>query len=71
MISKHEILSHAEKRGVSANVIEKDYVLGWLIYGIARFKELSKSWFFKGGTCIKKCYIENYRFSEDCVPRKH
>ena len=26
---------------------------------------LSKSWVFKGGTCLKKCYIETYRFSED------
>jgi hypothetical protein len=26
---------------------------------------LGKSWIFKGGTCLKKCYIETYRFSED------
>jgi len=26
---------------------------------------LSQSWVFKGGTCLKKCYIETYRFSED------
>ncbi len=24
-----------------------------------------QSWVFKGGTCLKKCYIETYRFSED------
>jgi len=23
------------------------------------------SWAFKGGTCLKKCYFETYRFSED------
>jgi nucleotidyltransferase AbiEii toxin of type IV toxin-antitoxin system len=23
------------------------------------------TWVFKGGTCIKKCYFETYRFSED------
>jgi hypothetical protein len=22
-------------------------------------------WLFKGGTCLKKCYFETYRFSED------
>src|SRR5262249_59821995 len=22
-------------------------------------------WVFKGGTCLKKCYFETYRFSED------
>jgi len=26
---------------------------------------LSGSWVFKGGTCLKKCYFETYRFSED------
>jgi predicted nucleotidyltransferase component of viral defense system len=26
---------------------------------------LSESWVFKGGTCLKKCYFETYRFSED------
>jgi len=27
--------------------------------------ELAESWVFKGGTCLKKCYFETYRFSED------
>lgn len=27
--------------------------------------ELGESWVFKGGTCLKKCYFETYRFSED------
>ncbi|MEI7833827.1 MAG: nucleotidyl transferase AbiEii/AbiGii toxin family protein, partial [bacterium] len=24
-----------------------------------------QTWVFKGGTCLKKCYFETYRFSED------
>jgi hypothetical protein len=28
-------------------------------------RPLSNQWVFKGGTCLKKCYIETYRFSED------
>jgi predicted nucleotidyltransferase component of viral defense system len=28
-------------------------------------EDLSESWVFKGGTCLKKCYFETYRFSED------
>ncbi len=43
----------------------EDYVLGWLLWGIGRHPELGQSWIFKGGTCLKKCYIETYRFSED------
>lgn len=51
--------------GLAQNVIEKDYMLGWLLAGISQHEELSASWTFKGGTCLKKCYFETYRFSED------
>jgi predicted nucleotidyltransferase component of viral defense system len=29
------------------------------------FKEVTQNFIFKGGTCLKKCYFEDYRFSED------
>lgn len=51
--------------GLAPNVIEKDYVLGWVLAGIAAHPEIGQSWVFKGGTCLKKCYFETYRFSED------
>src|SRR5204863_3606540 len=44
---------------------EKDYVLGWFLAGIADHSEAGPRWVFKGGTCLKKCYFETYRFSED------
>ena len=47
------------------DIIEKDYVIGWLLWGIGSDPALSTSWVFKGGTCLKKCYRETYRFSED------
>lgn len=47
------------------DIVEKDYVLGWLLWGIASHPALGPSWVFKGGTCLKKCYFETYRFSED------
>ncbi len=46
-------------------MVEKDYVLGWLLAGISNHKELAARWVFKGGTCLKKCFFETYRFSED------
>jgi predicted nucleotidyltransferase component of viral defense system len=46
-------------------VVEKDYVLGWILAGMYGHEELAESWVFKGGTCLKKCYFETYRFSED------
>lgn len=65
MIDRAEILRVASTLGLEARVVEKDYVLGWVLHGITRDPLLGESWVFKGGTCLKKCYFETYRFSED------
>jgi predicted nucleotidyltransferase component of viral defense system len=65
MIDKREILGIASTVNLQAHVVEKDYALGWLLAGIYAHPELGGSWVFKGGTCLKKCYFETYRFSED------
>jgi predicted nucleotidyltransferase component of viral defense system len=65
MIDKREILEAASGLGLLPGVVEKDYVLGWILAGINSHPELVDSWVFKGGTCLKKCYFETYRFSED------
>ena len=65
MIGKDEILAFADETGLTPNVVEKDYVLGWLLAAINTNPVLSQSWVFKGGTCLKKCYFETYRFSEE------
>jgi predicted nucleotidyltransferase component of viral defense system len=65
MINKAELLNIAGKVGLRPDVVEKDYVLGWALAGIYAHAELRESWVFKGGTCLKKCYFETYRFSED------
>ena len=36
-----------------------------MLAGIFNHPALSEHWVFKGGTCLKKCYFETYRFSED------
>ncbi|MGI0068137.1 MAG: nucleotidyl transferase AbiEii/AbiGii toxin family protein, partial [Thermoplasmata archaeon] len=36
-----------------------------VLWGIGTEVGLSDEWIFKGGTCLKKCYLETYRFSED------
>lgn len=65
MIPKHEIIELATQANLTPHVIEKDYVLGWLLAGIHQHPALRDNWVFKGGTCLKKCYFETYRFSED------
>jgi predicted nucleotidyltransferase component of viral defense system len=65
MIRKQDILDRAAEWQLRPDVVEKDYVLGWLLAAVALNEEMFDTWVFKGGTCIKKCYFETYRFSED------
>lgn len=65
MIENKELLGVAQTLGLAPHVVEKDYVLGWILAGISANPEIAGSWVFKGGTCLKKCYFETYRFSED------
>jgi predicted nucleotidyltransferase component of viral defense system len=65
MILQREISAIAKQAGVSKTIIDKDWVLGHFIDAIYSVKELKKKLIFKGGTCLKKCYLPEYRFSED------
>lgn len=65
MITRADVVERVTEWGLTEEVVEKDYVLGWLLWGIGTDPVLSHQWVFKGGTCLKKCYIETYRFSED------
>jgi predicted nucleotidyltransferase component of viral defense system len=65
MIKKDELIKLHKETGLLLSTIEKDYVLGLLIWSFTQNKNLNTQWVFKGGTCLKKCYFEDYRFSED------
>ena len=65
MINREELLDFSREFQLEANVVEKDYALGWLLAGITNHPALRDTWVFKGGTCLKKCFFETYRFSED------
>ncbi|MBI3015790.1 MAG: nucleotidyl transferase AbiEii/AbiGii toxin family protein [Candidatus Tectomicrobia bacterium] len=65
MIPDSEIRQRARSDDVEPVIVERDYVLGWVLAGCFR-PEIEKGlWFFKGGTCLKKCYFPDYRFSQD------
>ncbi|MBI2602204.1 MAG: nucleotidyl transferase AbiEii/AbiGii toxin family protein [Deltaproteobacteria bacterium] len=49
---------------VSENVLERDYCLAWFLTGLSRSK-IRENLIFKGGTALRRCYIKDYRFSED------
>lgn len=65
MIRAGEIQAVAAKLGVRDTQIEKDYVISWVLYGIANNDFLVTHLVFKGGTVLKKAYFPDYRFSED------
>ena len=65
MIKPSEIQQKAREFGVRDQQIEKDYILSWILLGIAEHSQLKDSIVFKGGTVLKKIYFNNYRFSED------
>ncbi|MDF3053489.1 MAG: hypothetical protein K0S19_1594 [Geminicoccaceae bacterium] len=54
MIQAREIMALAEELNLRPDVVEKDYVLGWMLHGIGSHPELAPAWIFKGGTCLKK-----------------
>lgn len=65
MIKPKEIQQKAREAGVRDQQIEKDYILSWILKGIAEHEKLKQLLIFKGGTVLKKIYFEDYRFSED------
>jgi predicted nucleotidyltransferase component of viral defense system len=59
-------LQEARRRlGLPWEVLERDYLLSWVLAGIGRVESLRDTLVFKGGTALKKCYFGDYRFSED------
>lgn len=60
MIPIVEIKEAARAFGVPPSTIERDYAQNWLL---AHLSALPMA--LKGGTGIRKVFIENYRFSDD------
>jgi predicted nucleotidyltransferase component of viral defense system len=59
-------LQEARQRlGLPWEVLERDYLLSWILAGIGRTDSLRETLIFKGGSALKKCYFGDYRFSED------
>ncbi|MFC1762974.1 nucleotidyl transferase AbiEii/AbiGii toxin family protein [Planctomycetota bacterium] len=59
-------LEQARKNtGMGWAVLERDYLLSWILAAIADYQPLCDTLVFKGGTALKKCYFGDYRFSED------
>jgi len=59
-------LQEARKRlGIPWEILERDYVLSWILAGVSHVEALRDTLVFKAGTALKKCFFGDYRFSED------
>lgn len=65
MINRAELQRRASREGIPLEILERDYVLGWVLWGLFSDRELQKKLVFKGGTCLKKVYFSDFRFSVD------
>lgn len=65
MIAAQDIRDRTAEWSLPPETVEKDYVLGWLLAALAEHPIVRTYWVFKGGTCLRKCFFETYRFSED------
>lgn len=62
---RNRLLEARKRLGLPWEVLERDYLLSWILAGIAQTESLQDALVFKGGTALKKCYFGDYRFSED------
>jgi len=65
MISKDEVERLSLQHGVPLPSVEKDYVMGWLLWAIAANPWLGRNLVLKGGNCLRKLYFPDTRFSDD------
>ena len=65
MILQKEVAVRAEAQKIPKCTVEKDWALGHFLAAIYSEQTLRDTLVFKGGTCLRKCWFPEYRFSED------
>lgn len=65
MIKPQEIEEKAKEFDITTSNVQRDYVFGWLIFGLYTVSDLKDILVLKGGNALRKGYFEHTRFSED------
>lgn len=65
MIPDAAVKRIARRLGVDPMVVDLDHALGVVLWALSDVTLTQHSWIFKGGTCLRKAYFGDYRFSED------
>lgn len=64
MIERDEIEAKSAELSVHTTNVQRDYVFGWLLFGIYQ-SPLKERLVLKGGNCLRKAYFAAARFSSD------
>jgi predicted nucleotidyltransferase component of viral defense system len=65
MIDATEIEAKAKEFEIHTSDVQRDYVFGWLLFGIFTISGLKDVIFLKGGNALRKAYFQNTRYSGD------
>ena len=64
MITRAHITRRASRDGVPARTVERDYVLAHVVAAVGALGSESRL-VFKGGTALRLCHVQDYRYSAD------
>ncbi len=64
MSNRAQITQQAARDGVTAPTVERDYVLAHVIAALGALGD-GHGLVFKGGTALRPCYFEGYRYSAE------
>jgi predicted nucleotidyltransferase component of viral defense system len=62
MIRRNEIDEKARQFEILPASVERDYVFGWLLFGVFTISALKDRFFLKGGNALRKGYYESTVF---------
>lgn len=67
MIDKQEVMNFAREFGLSQQVIEKDFTLGWLLAGISAHPEIGQSGPLKVVRVLKNVILKPIDFQKTWI----
>lgn len=65
MISQEEINEKAIEYNIHTSNVQRDYIFGWLLFGLYSISNLKEVLILKGGNAFRKAYFPTTRFSND------
>jgi predicted nucleotidyltransferase component of viral defense system len=57
--------AESDRAGLDPEVVERDYVMSWILAGIASVRSLKETLVLNGGAALRKSYFPGHRFTEE------